>query len=227
MKISYLLGAVTASLFVASTASYAGVTAVSQGSVIASEFTVTSQPSPIATTATTGGAWNFTPDASLVQVRFGQIAASPSQSNDGWDPWGQYGEGGYTGPSDTTHAWINVGAEDAAGLFSLTGYELRLVWGSPNDDNTVTFWANPDGTGYIGSIDESSLYSSNTGAPGFLTLFTSTKFESVSFAATNGSAFEFAIVSVPEPSTWAMLALGFGGLAFAGYRSRRTAISIA
>ncbi len=33
--------------------------------------------------------------------------------------------------------------------------------------------------------------------------------------------------SVPEPATWAMMGLGFAGLAFAGYRSRRTAAAIA
>ena len=31
----------------------------------------------------------------------------------------------------------------------------------------------------------------------------------------------------PEPSTWAMMGLGFAGLAFAGYRSRRSAAAIA
>ncbi len=34
-------------------------------------------------------------------------------------------------------------------------------------------------------------------------------------------------VSAPEASTWAMMGLGFAGLAFAGYRSRRTATAIA
>jgi hypothetical protein len=31
--------------------------------------------------------------------------------------------------------------------------------------------------------------------------------------------------TVPEPSTWAMLLIGFGGLGFAGYRARRSAIA--
>jgi hypothetical protein len=36
-----------------------------------------------------------------------------------------------------------------------------------------------------------------------------------------------ATVAAPEPSTWTMMGLGFAGLGFAGYRARRTAISIA
>ena len=216
-----------APLLVASTA-YAGVTAVSLGRVNPADYPDMVQPSPTATTSTTGGTWTA-PNAALVQVRSGQTAASPNQSNDGWNPWGQNGQGGYAGPSDTTHEWINVGASDAAGLFSLTGYQLAIVWGSPNNDNTVTFYADASGTDPIGSIDETSLFTSseNTGAPGFLVKFSSTEmFDSVSFAATNGSAFEFAIVAVPEPSTWAMMMLGFAGLGFAGYRSSRQPVSI-
>ena len=34
-------------------------------------------------------------------------------------------------------------------------------------------------------------------------------------------------VTAPEPSTWAMMGLGFAGLAFAGCRTRRTATAIA
>jgi hypothetical protein len=38
----------------------------------------------------------------------------------------------------------------------------------------------------------------------------------------------FVLSSVPEPSTWAMMLLGFAGLGFAGYRaSRRTGMAAA
>jgi hypothetical protein len=33
--------------------------------------------------------------------------------------------------------------------------------------------------------------------------------------------------SVPEPSTWAMMLLGFAGLGYAGYRARRPAVAAA
>jgi hypothetical protein len=35
------------------------------------------------------------------------------------------------------------------------------------------------------------------------------------------------LTAVPEPSTWAMMLLGFGGLGYAAYRRRRTAAAIA
>ena len=44
-----------------------------------------------------------------------------------------------------------------------------------------------------------------------------------SFATPSGVS----IGSVPEPSTWAMMLLGFVGLGFAGYRKARSAVSIA
>jgi hypothetical protein len=43
--------------------------------------------------------------------------------------------------------------------------------------------------------------------------------------ANSGAIFETGS-AVPEPSTWAMMALGFVGLGFAGYRRARTAMSI-
>ena len=42
-------------------------------------------------------------------------------------------------------------------------------------------------------------------------------FTTATFSST-GNAFEFGIVAVPEPSTWAMMALGFAGLGYAAFR---------
>ena len=44
---------------------------------------------------------------------------------------------------------------------------------------------------------------------------------------TSSPAISVYITAVPEAPTWAMMGLGFMGLAFAGYRSRRPTISIA
>jgi hypothetical protein len=38
----------------------------------------------------------------------------------------------------------------------------------------------------------------------------------------SGETYVFGTPAVPEPSTWAMMLLGFAGLGFAGYRQRRT-----
>ena len=35
------------------------------------------------------------------------------------------------------------------------------------------------------------------------------------------------VAGVPEPSTWAMMLIGFAGLGFAGYRTSRKAVSVA
>jgi hypothetical protein len=47
--------------------------------------------------------------------------------------------------------------------------------------------------------------------------------------AVSSNSFEIAQIttSVPETSTWAMMGLGFAGLAFAGYRARRTPVRVA
>jgi hypothetical protein len=70
------------------------------------------------------------------------------------------------------------------------------------------------------------------GETGFFSFFTYDYFPqpsaewSVSVeAGPNGQDAEFfagTVATVPEPSTWGMMLLGFAGLGFAGYRSRHT-----
>ena len=157
------------------------------------------------------------------QIQIGQVTGpgNPTEfANPGWDPFGL---------TDTTHHWWNI--EGGQVTIDQSSDALTLVWGSPNDDNpnatnTVSFYTGANGTGsLIGQVLASDLYSNfsnidNTQDPGFLVSFmTPEKYGSVVFT-TGSSDFEFA--AVPEPSTWAMLGIGFAGLALTGYkRSRR------
>ena len=160
------------------------------------------------------------------QIQTGQVDVIPPNpkefDNPGWDPYGL---------SDTTHHWWNI--EGGQVTMNVPGNALTIVWGSPNDNNpaatnTVSFYTGVGGTGtLIGQVLASDLYANfpsinNTQDPGYLISFLSDQtFGSVVFT-TGSSDFEFAVASVPEPSTWAMLAIGFAGLALGGYkRSRR------
>jgi hypothetical protein len=42
-------------------------------------------------------------------------------------------------------------------------------------------------------------------------------FTTATFSST-GNAFEFTLATVPEPSTWAMMVIGFAGLGYAAFR---------
>ena len=156
------------------------------------------------------------------QIQIGQVSAIPPNppefGNPGWNPYGL---------SDTTHHWWNI--EGGQVTFNGSNDGLTIVWGSPNDNNpdatnTVSFYSGANGTGsLIGQVLASDLYANFSGIdnsqdPGFLISFmTPQNFGSVVFT-TGSSDFEFA--AVPEPSTWAMLGIGFVGLAGLAGRKR-------
>lgn len=77
----------------------------------------------------------------------------------------------------------------------------------------------------------SSLYNSLTPSNGdqgtlgskYVNIFTSSAIKSLVFSSQE-KAFEFdnlAVAAVPEPTTWAMMVLGFLGMGFIGYRRKR------
>jgi hypothetical protein len=80
------------------------------------------------------------------------------------------------------------------GAYTLTGTQLATMFGA--DDN-----------GNQGSPLGNQLVTITGLAP----------FTTASFSST-GDAFEFSLVGVPEPSTWAMMAIGFAGLGYVAFR---------
>ena len=80
------------------------------------------------------------------------------------------------------------------GAYTLTGVELATMFGADGNGNQVS----PLGNQLVRI----------TGLDPFTT---------ATFSST-ANAFEFSLASIPEPSTWAMMALGFAGLGYAAFR---------
>jgi hypothetical protein len=107
---------------------------------------------------------------------------------------------------------------------------FTLYWGSIDPSNKITFY---NGTTVLGAFtgaqlaaDYPGMILDNGGQSGVRSnlLLTFSGFpEDVTSVQlkSSTSSFEFALLSsVPEPSTWAMLLIGFAGLGMAGYRAR-------
>jgi PEP-CTERM motif len=110
--------------------------------------------------------------------------------------------------------------------FGETTIGLRNLTGEVNADGTVTFWATTATTSGSGDngADPNEIVKI-TDVLGDTSLPTSEKF-SVFDGPDAGLRYGgVAFAAAPEPSTWAMLLLGFGGLGFVGYR-KRSALSL-
>jgi hypothetical protein len=138
-----------------------------------------------------------------------------------------------TGPDGTTYMSVQGGGVELAS-WATSQTSLSIYWGSIDGDvggnnNINSLAITVDGYTLTG-VDLVSLGALGTGnqnLPGdnqWVTITGLGAFTQVSFSST-GNAFEFSLGSgVPEPSTWAMIALGFAGLGFMGWRgSRKTA----
>jgi PEP-CTERM motif-containing protein len=112
-------------------------------------------------------------------------------------------------------------------IFGTSRNSLTLYWGSIDgnqggDDNNNSLAITVDGFTLTGA-DLVALGASGRGDEGspagnqLVTITGLGAFTTVQFSST-GNAFEFALASVPEPSTWAMMALGFAGLGYAAFR---------
>jgi hypothetical protein len=93
-----------------------------------------------------------------------------------------------------------AGTEYFFGIHLATDYNDRddIYWG-----DTSSTASNPSESSYLGTMDNWESFG-----------------ETLAFQLTSSAA-------IPEPSTWAMMLLGFAGLGYAGYRGRRSAVAAA
>ena len=108
--------------------------------------------------------------------------------------------------------------------FSKTEGKFGIYWGSADSYNTLTFLLNGVAVGsFNGSVIGTPNKNGNTGTSGYVN-FTG-KYNEITLTTTqpNFEVDNLAVGGVPEPSTWAMMLLGFGGIGFLMYRRGKTA----
>jgi PEP-CTERM motif len=138
-----------------------------------------------------------------------------------------------TGPNGTTYMSVEGGGTELA-TWTTPQTSLSIYWGSIDGDaggnnNLNSLAITVDGYTLTGGdlVSMGALGIGDQNSPKdnqWVTISGLGDFKQVSFSSTN-NAFEFSLAAgAPEPSTWAMMALGFAGLGFMGWRgSRKTA----
>jgi hypothetical protein len=120
-----------------------------------------------------------------------------------------YGPGTGPGPlgADVTVSW---------GAFTETFTTVKAVARNPNIPDSIGVeltgtLTGPSGSGFVNTPVSLVLTANQAGGPGGTT--------SASF--TNSTS----ISGIPEPSTWVMMALGFGALGYAAFRRRKVEVA--
>jgi PEP-CTERM motif-containing protein len=131
-----------------------------------------------------------------------------------------------TGPDGTTYMSVEGGGVESA-TWATPQTSLSIYWGSIDGNSNLNALAvTIDGYTLTGAdlITLGALGAGNQTLPAdnqWVTIAGLGAFTQVSFSSTS-NAFEFSLGSgVPEPSTWAMMGLGFAGLGLMGWRETR------
>jgi hypothetical protein len=131
-----------------------------------------------------------------------------------------------TGPDGTTYMSVEGGGVESA-TWATPQTSLSIYWGSIDGNSNLNSLAvTVDGYTLTGAdlITLGALGAGNQTLPAdnqWVTIAGLGAFTQVSFSSTR-NAFEFSLGSgVPEPSTWAMMGLGFAGLGLMGWRETR------
>jgi hypothetical protein len=129
-------------------------------------------------------------------------------------------------------AVLGGGSEEIA--FSALKSSFGLYWGSVDTYNSLAFYNGDTLVATISGADVAPPMTANGGqtdyaSNGYVLLSALPQFDRV-VAASSSNSFEFDNVvagtsAVPEPSTWAMLLIGFTGLGYAGFRRSKAPIA--
>jgi hypothetical protein len=135
----------------------------------------------------------------------------------------------YVGPFGTISGAAEGNHYVATGSVGLDATLSQTFSDTAGRKYEITGWVASDGgspSNYSVRIDGMTFASANPAAEiGWTevsTTFIGTGSDSLNIASRNDGNFNyfdsFSVNAIPEPSTWAMLLLGFAGLGFAGYR---------
>jgi hypothetical protein len=141
--------------------------------------------------------------------------------------------GEFAAPAGDTTQYISVGTDPSPGSATLTSvipgntHYLGLYWGSIDTYNSITL-TDAAGTTTIDAAHFAALLPATgdqgPGGSQYVNIFDTNVITGITFSSTQ-KAFEFdnlTLSAVPEPSTWAMMLLGFAGLGFMAYRRKET-----
>ena len=156
---------------------------------------------------------------------------------------GQGSLGLYATPyGDTTNYMAVLGGGSEQIAYSSLKDSFGLYWGSVDTYNSLAFYNGDSLVATITGADVDPPMSANGGqtdyaSNGYVWITALPQFDRV-VAASGANSFEFdnviagvgpgfpgASSAVPEPSTWAMLLVGFSGLGYAAFRRKRVPIS--
>jgi len=124
-------------------------------------------------------------------------------------------------PFGTTGNYLSVVGGGAIDISFASTKSIGFFWGSVDTYNSIKFFnAAGDvitGSDLIPQLSASGCQNS-TACNSYVTFTSDTAFSHIELSS-SGNSFEITNISaVPEPTTWAMMILGFLGLGFLGYR---------
>jgi hypothetical protein len=149
---------------------------------------------------------------------------------------GQGSDGLYATPfGDATNYMAVLGGGSEAISYSSAMNSFGLYWGSVDTYNSLTFYKGNILVETITGFDVAPPMNANGGqtdyaSNGYVLISALPQFDRV-VATSSSNSFEFDNVDaggtspVPEPSTWAMILIGFAGLGYASFRRSKGPLS--